>query len=198
MTLFLPRLRGRCRETTEWGANLLIDASERGANTLTIREANDEDRPAILAVIEAAFARADEAAIVEKLWADDAISLDIVATIGGEIVGHCAFSPLSASPPLSGALIGMAPVAVAPAHQKKGVGAAMIETGVDTCRMRGARLIAVLGAPAYYSRFGFTPASARNICWDAVDAGEAFRLITFAAMDDAPPRTLRYHDAFYG
>lgn len=166
--------------------------------TLLIREANDEDRPAILKIVKAAFARADEAKIVEKLWADDAVALDLVAEIDGEIVGHCAFSPVTADPPLKGALLGMAPVSVAPAHQNKGVGGAMIETGIDYCRSRGASLIVVLGAPKYYSRFGFEPASAKSIRWDAMDAGDAFQLIDLAGISASPQRTIRYHDAFYG
>ena len=166
--------------------------------SLTIREAADEDRPAILKIVEAAFARADEAAIVEKLWADDAIALDLVAEMNGAPVGHCAFSPVTADPSLKGALLGMAPVSVAPDHQNKGVGAAMIETGIDYCRSRGASLLVVLGEPHYYSRFGFEPASAKNIRWDAMDAGDAFQLIDFASLTETPQRTIRYHDAFYG
>lgn len=166
--------------------------------TLTVREATKEDRPAILKIVEAAFARPDEAAIVEKLWESDAASLDLIAEIDGEIVGHCAFSLVTADPPLNGALLGMAPVSVLPSHQNKGVGGAMIETGIDCCRSRGARLVVVLGAPAYYSRFGFEPASRKNARWDAMDAGDAFQLIDFAGLSGAPPRTIRYHDAFYG
>ncbi|HNR77249.1 MAG TPA: N-acetyltransferase, partial [Parvularculaceae bacterium] len=115
---------------------------------LIIREAQEEDRPAILKIVEAAFAQADEAAIVEKLWEADAISLDLVAEADGEIVGHCAFSPVTADPALKGGLLGMAPVSVAPAHQNRGVGSAMIETGIDYCRTRGASLLVVLGEPS--------------------------------------------------
>lgn len=166
--------------------------------TLTIRDATTNDRPAILKIVEAAFARADEAAIVEKLWADDAVTLDLVAEIGGEIVGHCAFSSVTATPVIDGPTLGMAPVSVAPAHQSKGVGAAMIKTGVARCRTHGASLLVVLGEPEYYSRFGFAPASLKKIRWDAMDAGDAFQLIDFAALEEAPGRTIRYHDAFYG
>ena len=165
---------------------------------LTIREATDEDRPAILKIVEAAFAQADEAAIVKKLWEGDAVSLDLVAEVDGEIVGHCAFSPVTADPALGGAALGMAPVSVFPAHQNTGIGSAMIETGIDYCRTRGASLLVVLGEPSYYSRFGFEPASRRNMRWDAMDTGDAFQLIDFAALTATPQRTIRYHDAFYG
>lgn len=165
---------------------------------LSIREANDDDRLTILKIVEAAFARADEAAIVEKLWADNAVALDLVAEIDGAIVGHCAFSPVAADPALKGVLLGMAPVSVLPGFQNRGVGGAMIETGIDYCRTRGASLVVVLGAPEYYSRFGFAPASAKNIRWDAMDAGDAFQLIDFADLKQTPQRTIRYHDAFYG
>ncbi len=163
---------------------------------LTVREATKADRPAILKIVEAAFARTDEAAIVETLWADDAVALDLIAAIGGEIVGHCAFSPVTAEPALRGPALGMAPVSVAPPHQNKGVGGAMIKTGIDYCRSRGASLLVVLGAPKYYSRFGFEPASRRNLRWAVMDAGDAFQLIDFADLKDAPARAIHYHRAF--
>lgn len=162
-----------------------------------IRTATREDRPTILKIVEAAFKGVEEVDVMKRLWADGAVALDLVAEIDGEIIGHCAFSPVTADPPLDGALFGMAPVSVAPAQQKKRVGAAMIKTGIDHCRARGARLLVVLGAPEYYSRFGFEPASSRNMRWDAIDAGDAFQLIDFAGPTSPLRRTIRYHDAFY-
>lgn len=163
-----------------------------------VREATPEDRAAILKVVEAAFGGADEARVVERLWADDAVTLDLVGEIGDAIVGHCAFSPVTVEPAVDGGAYGMAPVSVAPAHQRKGVGAAMIETGLAACRARGASLVVVLGAPAYYARFGFVPASGKNLRWDAGDVGDAFQLVAFASIDAATPRTVGYHRAFYG
>ena len=80
--------------------------------TLSIREVGDADRPAIHKVVEAAFARADEARLVDKLRAAEAIELDRVGVLDGEIIGYCAFSRVSIAPPVEGAVFGLAPVAV--------------------------------------------------------------------------------------
>ncbi|MEZ5920218.1 MAG: N-acetyltransferase [Parvularculaceae bacterium] len=97
---------------------------------------------------------------------------------------------------LAGAALGLAPVAVTPSHRRSGVGSAIIETGIDYCRSRGASLLVVLGEPDYYSRFGFEPASKLNMRWAVLDAGDAFQAIDFAGIDAKPPRKIHYHRAF--
>ena len=124
-----------------------------------------------------------------------------MAEIGGVPVGYCAFTTVSSKPDLDGLLLGLGPLAVAPQHQNQGVGTALVEAGLSLCRENNARLIAVLGDPRYYARFGFKPASERKMSWAGFDAGEAFRII---ARDDddfgeiAPDdiRTIHYHPAF--
>jgi len=51
-------------------------------------------------------------------------------------------------------------VAVPPAMQGRGIGAALIEAGLAALKARGAAGCVVMGDPAYYTRFGFaaTPA----------------------------------------
>ncbi|MBB5518068.1 GNAT family N-acetyltransferase [Amphiplicatus metriothermophilus] len=161
-----------------------------------IRESEEADRPAIRALVAAAFGREDEARIVEALWADDAMALELAATIDEALVGHCAFSRVALEPPLKGPALGLAPLAVAPAHQRRGIGAALVETGLEICRARGASLVVVLGEPAYYARFGFVPASRLNMRWAALDAGEAFQILDFAGLPASPARRVHYHPAF--
>ncbi|MEX0644277.1 MAG: N-acetyltransferase [Parvularculaceae bacterium] len=162
---------------------------------LTIREAEEDDRGAIRDIVTRAFGRDDETRLVERLWAEDAAALEVVGLIDDGIVGYCGFSPVAAEPAIKGSALGMAPVAVLPEHQGKGVGAAMIETGFEIAKSRGAALIVVLGEPAYYQRFGFEPASAFNFRWAAMDAGDAFQMIDFGA-GDAIARAIHYHPAF--
>lgn len=162
---------------------------------LTIRETTPTDRKDVLAVIEAAFGRADEAKLVDALWQEDAIVLDLAAVEDGKIVGHCAFSLVTADPVIKGAALGLAPVSVAPARQRSGIGAALIETGLDICKTRGASLMVVLGEPAYYSRFGFRPGARQNMSWAALDAGDAFQIIDWAGLGDTP-RRIHYHPLF--
>jgi len=163
--------------------------------SLTIREAEETDRDAVLGVIEAAFGQRDEATLVERLWADGAVSLELVAEQDGVVIGHCAFTLVTSEPPLKGAALGLAPLSVAPTHQNSGVGAALVETGLDICKTRGASLMVVLGEPDYYRRFGFEPASKKNISWAAMDAGDAFQAIDWAGLAPSP-RKIHYHAAF--
>ena len=89
--------------------------------------------------------------------ADPIVSL--VADAGNAIVGHILFSPatLPGCPELR--IMGLAPMAVAPARQRQGIGAALIHEGMEQCRRLGFGAIIVLGHAGYYPRFGFRPAS---------------------------------------
>ncbi len=72
---------------------------------------------------------------------------------------------------------GLAPVAVLPEHQRRGVGRALIEAGNQRIRGTGCPFIIVLGHPDYYQRFGFTPASRHGVTcqWNVPD--EAFMML---------------------
>ncbi|WP_425409632.1 GNAT family N-acetyltransferase [Hyphococcus sp.] len=166
-----------------------------------IRKVKLEDRDAILAVLTSAFERDSEALLVENLWAEHAIQFERLAEVGGVVIGYCAFSRVTCKPALSGLLLGLGPIAVAPEHQRQGVGAALIKEGLKLCRENSARLIAVLGDPGYYAAFGFEPASKKRMSWAGFDAGDAFRVITTDGddLDGVKPddiRTIHYHAAF--
>ena len=168
---------------------------------LLIRKVKTEDHDIIAALISSAFERDDEAQLVKRLWTEHAVKYERVAEIGSSIVGYCAFSPLTCKPELDGLLLGLGPVAVAPTHQNQGVGAALVKDGLKLCQENNARLIAVLGDPDYYERFGFIPAAQRKMTWAGFDAGDAFRIIAKEGDDfdgTAPDaiRTIHYHPAF--
>lgn len=164
--------------------------------TPTIRAPIEADRPEILAVVRAAFKRDDEARLVEKLWTAQAMVSEFVSQQNNEIIGYCGFSKVTAAPAIDGLLLGLAPLAVAPGHQKKGVGAHLVEQGLNACRTRDTALIVVLGEPEYYGRFGFEPASKFNISWAAMDAGDAFQLIDYAGVAGNDAYKIDYHPAF--
>jgi putative acetyltransferase len=54
-------------------------------------------------------------------------------------------------------LMCLAPLAVAPARQRSGVGSALVNSAVRIASERGVGAVFVLGDPAYYGRFGFSP-----------------------------------------
>lgn len=126
----------------------------------TIREERPEDADAIGALTTAAFAAmpwsdGSEAALVARLRADGDLVLSLIATDGDAVIGHVGFSPLRIDGH-SGGWFQLAPLSVAPARQRAGIGTALAQEGIAMLRRRGARGIGVLGDPAYYERLGFT------------------------------------------
>lgn len=60
---------------------------------------------------------------------------------------------------------------VAPSHQQRGVGTALMESLVIEATSRGWPLLVLLGDPAYYSRFGFEPAGPLGLTYAPAGAG---------------------------
>lgn len=51
----------------------------------------------------------------------------------------------------------LSPVAVAPGHQRQGIGQRLLGHGLDRMRALGVDVVATYGDPAYYGRVGFHP-----------------------------------------
>jgi putative acetyltransferase len=143
----------------------------------TIRPERPSDCDQIRTVLEQAFGRPDEARLVEALRAAR-LSSGLVAEEGGWIVGYVAFSPVSVAghipPALSGE--GLAPLAVLPAYQRRGIGASLVREGCDELRRCALGFVVVLGDPAYYGRFGFVPAANFGLR-DEYGGGAAFQAL---------------------
>jgi putative acetyltransferase len=75
------------------------------------------------------------------------------------VVGHILLSPVTLAATPHPLVMGLAPMAVRPGHQRSGVGSALVRAGLDACRAAGAAGVVVVGHPTYYPRFGFVPAS---------------------------------------
>ncbi len=127
---------------------------------ITVRMEHAGDEEAIAAVVAGAFPTAAESGLVDALRKSGKLVVSLVAVNGDRIAGHIAFSPVSVEA-RSGVVggLGLAPVAVVPALQNKGIGTALVTAGLRTCRDLGTPFVVVLGEPKFYRRFGFRPAA---------------------------------------
>ncbi|PSL58332.1 putative acetyltransferase [Saccharothrix carnea] len=131
---------------------------------MLIRRENAADVQAIHDVTEAAFAArpGGEARLVGELRADPGWipALSLVAELDGATVGHvvCTRGSVGDFPAL-----GLGPLSVLPSHQRSGVGKALMHAVLGAADALDEPLVILLGDPAYYSRFGFVPASTYDI-----------------------------------
>ncbi|WP_050434105.1 GNAT family N-acetyltransferase [Chondromyces crocatus] len=140
-----------------------------------LRPEHPGDAAAIRRVNERAFNTPAEADLVDALTRNGGVTLSLVASIDGQVVGHILFSPVTIE--REGAhdeAIGLAPMAVLPEHQRRGIGDRLIREGLDRLRRAGHGAVVVLGHPAYYPRFGFEPASRFGLRWEIACPDEAF------------------------
>jgi putative acetyltransferase len=121
-----------------------------------IRAEGPGDEDAVRAVVTAAFdGRTSEAALVDALRAGGRVALALVAEDDGAVVAHVLFSLAAVG---AERVLALAPLAVAPAQQRQGIGSALVREGLARAGGRKEPLVVVLGDPVYYARFGFRPA----------------------------------------
>jgi putative acetyltransferase len=145
---------------------------------LQIRRETSEDVASVYQVDTEAFGREAEALLVDKMREHGVLTLSLVAVNDRAIVGHIAFSPVAiASEQTNLKGLTLAPVAVLPAYQNKGIGSILVRAGLDECRKQGHEVVFLVGHPAYYPRFGFVPASAKGFECEYEAPDEAWMLI---------------------
>lgn len=141
-----------------------------------------QDRQGIHDLLCRAFGRDSEAVLVDELRDAGDLGLSLVADGQGTILGHLALSPIRAERPA----LALAPVAVDPRVQGRGIGSALIRAALEQF---SDHLIVVLGDPAYYRRFGFQP-----VAWESPFAGPHL----LAAGPDLPASLALAHAPAFG
>ncbi len=145
---------------------------------LEIRRESLSERARVDEVHVAAFGRTNEARLVRSLRAKAQPQLSLVAEHDGELVGHVFFSPVEiVDPGPSPPSAGLAPLAVAPEKQGRGVGSALVRAGLRECISLGWQAVFLLGDPAYYSRFGFSLASRHGLRYESEAFDPAFQVL---------------------
>lgn len=134
------------------------------SNKVIIRETTSEDFEDIMNVEKLAFGYDKEAELVAGLLGD--ISAEPIVSLltfyDNEAIGHILFTRAwfegKSNSPLMHIL---APLAVKPEYQRKGVGGMLIKAGLDILRKKGSKLVFVLGHKEYYPKYGFEPHATR-------------------------------------
>ncbi|HSB78203.1 MAG TPA: N-acetyltransferase [Candidatus Methylomirabilis sp.] len=145
---------------------------------LVVRPERPEEHAPIRQVNTLAFGRPNEAALVDALRQSARPYLSLVAVEDGRIVGHIFFSPvIIQSETGTFPIFGLAPMAVLPECQRRGIGSQLVLRGLEACARIGQTVVVVLGHPAFYPRFGFVPASRKGLYCEYAVPDEAFMVL---------------------
>jgi putative acetyltransferase len=164
---------------------------------MLIRAEEVGDWAAVHAVNASAFETPAEARLVDALRTQAQPVVSLVAELDGAIVGHIMFSPVSllGHPELK--IMGLGPMAVAPEHQRKGIGSALVRAGLERCKQLGFGAVVVVGHPEYYPSFGFVPSTRLGIGCEYAVPEEAFMVVELqTGFLSGVSGKIKYHAAF--
>ncbi|WBB64055.1 N-acetyltransferase [Streptomyces sp. WMMC500] len=175
-------------------------------NTWITRAETRADIPVIREITLAAFGRANEADIVDKLRADttawieglslvvaDPDAADAADGTGAALLGHILLTRghVGDTPALC-----LGPVSVRPERQRDGVGSVAVRAALAAAAARGERYVVLVGHPEYYPRFGFTRASAYGIRLSVEAPDEAVMALALDEDHPLPGGLIRWPAAF--
>ncbi len=169
-----------------------------------IRAYRPDDEAVVRAVVIEAFGDEGEtvSALVDDLRVGNARA-ELVAQENAEensgVVGHVLLSRswVDARRALVEVLV-LSPLSVAPSHQGRGVGTALIEAAVAEARALAAPALFLEGSPAYYSGRGFEPATPRGFTRPSARIPEpAFQVVVLDGHEDWMTGGLIYCEPFW-
>jgi putative acetyltransferase len=173
-----------------------------------VRRERAGDEGAIRRVVASAFAQGApagaepvEVALLDALRAGTEwiAPLSLVAVDGDDIVGHVVCSRAWVDDgPVSAPVLGLGPIGVEPDRQRGGVGLALMHAVLGAADALDEPLVALLGDPAYYERFGFEISTNFGIEPSDPSWGVHFQVRTLAAYDPTITGTFRYAAPFIG
>ncbi len=169
---------------------------------VAIRPERPGDEAAIRSLVDAAFAPStEEGRIVDDLRQDSGWlpELSFVAVDEhGTIVGQCVTSVgrLVAHDGTDRPILGLGPIAVAPDHQRRGIGGALVRTTIAGATALAWPVIVLLGHPTYYPRFGFESARSIGIEPQQPWSDATWMALRLPAWTPDLRGTMRYPSAF--
>lgn len=133
---------------------------------IRIRAERSGDQKTIDQINDAAFNGDNESRLIDAIRNSELFvpELSLVAEADGELIGHILFSIVTIKSGENDVpTLALAPMAVVPEHQNKGVGSLLVEEGLKRAKDQGFVHAVVLGHPEFYPKFGFVPASTKGI-----------------------------------
>lgn len=163
---------------------------------MIIRRERADDRPELLAVVQAAFADPEEAKLVRGLFASREYlpGLSLVAeSVRGEILGYVITTRAWIGGQES---LGLGPLAVQPEYQRQGVGLALMEASIAEANAMGESTLVLLGSTDYFPRFGFVPADSLGIVPPDPSWGSHFMALALASHQPGSHGVFKYAAPF--
>jgi len=135
---------------------------------ITVRIETKGDFKEVFKVNHSAFGQDSEAKLVDALRNNPTVfvpELSLVATTVNKIVGHILFTKIKIIDQDNKEFgsLALAPMAVHPKYQNKGIGGQLIKKGFEVAKELGFKSVIVLGHEHYYPKFGFQPADKWSI-----------------------------------
>ncbi len=166
---------------------------------MIVRRERPTDYAASRSVQAAAFAQGEaepvEARLLDELRACDGWlpALSWIAEADDQVIGHniCTRGYVGDT-----ACVGLGPIGVLPDTQHIGVGSALMYAMIGAADAQGEPLIALLGDPGYYARFGFMRSSDLGIAPPDPDWSAHFQVLALTEWDNSISGTFRYSAPF--
>lgn len=124
---------------------------------IEIRIAAEADYNSVMEIEKQAFGQDKEAQLVADLLEDPTASpyISLLAFYKNKAVGHILYSRVYLENRMDSMAHSLAPLAILPDFQRKGIGGLLIEHGKEVLSKMGSELIFVLGHINYYPKYGF-------------------------------------------